>query len=101
MLYTALLAVFALLNAADCFLTIRGLEGSTKIKEKNPVANFYIKLFGLRAGLTLLKVTGAAIFLLISYDTPAWVYFFVIANAGYGYLVYRNYNVLKRNGIDL
>ena len=101
MLYTAMLCLFIVLNLADAYVTVKGIEGSDRIKEKNPLAKKLMDLFGLRAGAYGLKIVGLTLFVIFSYDTPAWIYFFLFFNAYYAWLVWNNIQVLKRNGVEL
>lgn len=98
--FILLLLIFALLNYLDFDSTYKVVSNLGIKREKNPIARYFMKKFGLKKGLLFIKSL-----LLITY--PLMIYYFlndpldiilvlIVANIIFLFIVRNNYKIVRK-----
>ncbi|MEA2104674.1 MAG: DUF5658 family protein, partial [Candidatus Cloacimonadota bacterium] len=99
--FILLLFIFTILNIMDYDSTYKVISAFGWRREKNPIARFFIKKFGLKKGMLILKSI-----LLIIY--PLMIYYFlnepvdiiitlIVANIIFILIVRNNYKIVRKH----
>ncbi|HPK41827.1 MAG TPA: DUF5658 family protein [Candidatus Cloacimonadota bacterium] len=104
-IFIILLILLLVLNYFDAFTTRRIVEAGSHRNERNPIARWLIKKYGVFKGIMIIKSIIILLLPLIFYayvlsqrDT---VYTLVLANAIYLFVVINNINVAKKMNVSL
>ena len=95
--YGTLVAILALLQIGDMHSTYVALTQLSWVKEKNPIIQKAIDIFGLKAGLIVPKFLF--VYIVWWLGQPTWVHVvaFGILTAFYVYVVSNNYRIVKKH----
>ncbi len=99
-LFVILLAIFYLLNFLDAHSTYLVVNNSSLMNEKNPIARFCFRIFGLLKGIICLKfITVLLLPLMISFyreEANEILLTLLIADILYVYVVLNNYRIFLK-----
>ena len=96
-LYWTLVAILGLLQIGDIWTTYTALsDPSMRLKEKNPLIQFFIDRLGLLPGLIVPKGLFVAIVWWLGAPTWSHVAVFALLCGFYIWLVHNNYKLIKK-----
>lgn len=100
-MYDILVLLLVAVNAADVYTTYRALSSDVGITEANPIVNKAVEEFGLQWGLVLPKMVFFACWFGFAVESAVWSAVAIVLIAVYSKVVYRNYQILRNNGVSL
>ena len=97
LVYWALVALLALLQVADAHSTYVALTQIKQVREKNPIIQKFMDIFGLKLGLIIPKFLFLA--LIWWMGQPTWYHIgaFAFLGAWYIAVVGNNYRIIKKH----
>lgn len=94
----ALIAVAVIQQLLDMWTTIKALETGRAREANKPLERLMHKV-GVTPALAIVKLPMIAILILMPEATMAWYVGLGVIVAGYTWLLYNNFTVLKRLGV--
>jgi len=97
MLLMSLIAIAVIQQVLDAWSTVKALE-TGRAKEMNGPLNYLMKKVGVKPALVIVKVPMIYVLIASPAPTLAWYAGLCLIIAGYSWLLYNNFSVLRRIG---